>query len=184
MKIRSCNRWGGLAAALLVMAALVAGAVLPNRAVAADPVEKSSNDPIHITADHLAIDNASHTAVFSDHVTAVQGDTTIKADSLTIFYKGGSGAATPGANDIERLEARGNVHIFFDNRLAVSNQAVYIIGERKLILEGPGSKIVSGQDEIVGTKIVFDRNTGHMVLEGDDRNQVEAVIHSDQRGLN
>ena len=183
MKIRSCSQYVIIAATLLV---LVSGPFGPGRSGAAEP-EKSDKteqaEPIRITADRLTTDNQKHSAVFEGHVTAVQGDARITTDRLTIFYKSKSGEASAGANDIERLEAQGNVRIFFDNRLAVSNQAVYIMNERKLILEGPESKVVSGQDEIVGSRIVFDRNTGHMTLESDGGKQVEAVIHSDQRGL-
>ncbi len=152
--------------------------------LAAETGEKSPPDPIEITADKLVTDNQKRSARFSGNVTAVQGDTRLTADQLTIFYKSNTAEGSAGTNDIERLEARGHVRIMFDNRLAVSNQAVYIIGERKLILEGPESKVVSGQDEITGTKITFYRNDGRMALEGDDQNRVKAVIHSDQRGLN
>ena len=149
----------------------------------AAPEGQAQSAPIEITADKLVTDNQKRSAVFSGNVTAVQNDTKLTADQLTIFYKSSSGGGA-GANDIERLEARGQVRIRFDNKLAVSNQAVYIIEERKLVLEGPGSKVVSDQDEITGTRITFYRNDGRMMLEGDDQNRVKAVIHSDQRGLN
>jgi len=151
---------------------------------AAETGEKAQPDPIEITADKLVTDNQKRSALFSGNVTAVQGDTRLTADELTIFYKSKSAQGSAGSNDIERLEARGHVRIMFDNKLAVSNQAVYIIEERKLVLEGPGSKVVSDQDEVTGTKITFYRNEGRMALEGDDQNRVKVVIHSDQRGLN
>jgi len=151
---------------------------------AAETVEKTPSDPIEITADKLVTDNQNRSALFSGNVTAVQGNTKLTADELTILYKSKSSGESTGTNDIERLEAHGHVRIEFDNKLAVSNQAVYIIEERKLVLEGPGSKVISDQDEITGTKITFYRNDGRMMLEGDGQNRVKAVIHSDQRGLN
>jgi lipopolysaccharide export system protein LptA len=172
----------------MILMALAAGLLCnPLRTMpawAAEAVEKTSTDPIEITADNLVTDNQKRSAIFSGNVTAVQAGTKMSADQLTIIYKSKSGPEATGTNDIERLEARGNVRIEFDNKLAVSNQAVYIIEERKLVLEGPGSKVVSGQDEITGTKITFYRNDGRMALEGDEGNRVKAVIHSDQRGLN
>ncbi len=185
MKTRSCNRYGTL---VVVFLALAAGLLCdPIRMVpvsAADTGEKAQPDPIEITADKLVTDNQKRTARFSGNVTAVQGDTKLTADQLTIFYKSNSAGGAAGTNDIERLEAHGHVRIKFDNKLAVSNQAVYTIEERKLVLEGPGSKVISDQNEITGTKITFYRNDGRMALEGDDQNRVKAVIHPDQRGLN
>ncbi len=186
MKTPSYSRRGIL---ISLISALIAGALLfcpdnQNRLLAADKTEKAQPVPIQITADELVTNNKTHAATFKGSVTAVQDDTKLTANQLTIFYKSKSGEASGGTNDIERLEAEGDVRIVFDNKLAVSNHAVYIIDKRKLILEGPGSKVISGQDEITGTKITFYRNDGRMVLESDSKTRVKAVIHSDQRGLN
>jgi lipopolysaccharide export system protein LptA len=182
MKIRSCSRCSLLLA--LITTWLIAGPVLRPRLYAAEPGPNAQAEPIRITSDKLVTDNQKRTAVFIGHVTAVQGDTKLTADQLTIFYKSLSGEPSNSASDIERLEAQGQVRIAFDNKLAVSNQAVYIIEERKLTLEGPQSKVVSGQDEVTGTRITFFRNDGRMIIESNHDNQVKAVIHSDQRGLN
>jgi lipopolysaccharide export system protein LptA len=189
MKIRSCSRC--VPSLMVIAALLIAGPVLRARLYAAEPDPKAQSEPIRITSDKLVTDNQKRTAVFSGHVTAVQGDTKLTADRLTIFYKSLNGEPSNGASDIEHLEAQGQVRIAFDNKLAVSNQAVYIIEERKLTLEGPQSKVVSGQDEVSGSRITFFRNEGRMIIESDHGkqenshdNQVKAVIHSDQRGLN
>ncbi len=181
MKIRSCSLFGALAVALFAMAANHMS--IPIRPVPAWAAE-TPQAPIEITADKLVTDNQKRTAIFSGHVTAVQAGTKLTADKLTIIYKAGSGSQATGTSDIERLEAQGHVRIEFDNKLAVSNQAVYIIDERKLVLEGPDSKVISDKDQVTGTKITFYRNDGRMALEGDENNRVKAVIHSDQRGLN
>jgi len=169
----------------LLIFAIIAGPAVMGPGYAEETAKPVKGDPIRITADKLVTDNAKRSAQFSGNVKAVQGDTVITADRLTIFYKsgGGSSSATSGSN-IERLEAEGQVRIEFDNKVAVSNQAVYIIAERKLVLSGPGSKVVSGQDEISGSKITFFRDDGRVALEGDDKNRVNAIIHSDHRGLN
>jgi lipopolysaccharide export system protein LptA len=153
-------------------------------ASAAEPQQQASPTPIEITADTMVTNSQAHSAVFSGNVTATQGESRLTADQLTIIYKSGSNAESAGTNDIERLEAHGHVRIMFDNKLAVSNQAVYIMKERKLVLEGPDSKVISGKDEIAGSKITFYREDGRMTLESDDHSRVKAVIHSDQRGLN
>ena len=151
---------------------------------------EQSTEPIRITADKLVTNNRTNSAQFTGTVKAVQGDSILMADHLTLFYesKTGNDTAAPGAADastgIKRIEARGHVRIEFDNRVAVGEQAVYITDERKLVLKGPGAKVVSGKDEVVGSKITFYRDDGRVSMEGDGKNRVKAIIHSDQRGLN
>jgi lipopolysaccharide export system protein LptA len=187
MKIRHYShlhayRITGISLAILVF---IAGftAALPKFATGAE--DQGKGDPIRITSDKLLTDNAKRSARFSGNVKAIQGDTVITADHLTIFFKsGGSTSSNISNNNIDRLKAEGQVRIEFDNKVAVSNQAVYIVAERKLILSGPGSKVISGQDEISGSKITFFRDDGRVALEGDGQNRVNAIIHSDHQGLN
>jgi lipopolysaccharide export system protein LptA len=176
---------GSLFAVFLTLAVgTFCGAISVVPVSAAEPQQQTSPTPIEITADTMVTNSQAHSAVFSGNVIATQGDSRLTADQLTIVYKSDSKAESAGANDIERLEAHGHVRIMFDNKLAVSSQAVYTMKEHKLVLEGPDSKVFSGKDEIVGSKITFYRDDGRMTLESDDRNRVKAVIHSEQRGLN
>jgi lipopolysaccharide export system protein LptA len=151
---------------------------------------KQKADPIRITADKLVTDGRTNSAQFTGSVRAVQGETILTADCLTLIFdsKGdesdSSMSAADGSADIKRIEARGNVRIEFDNRVAVGEQAVYITDERKLVVKGPGAKVISGKDEVVGSTITFYRNDGRVSMEGDGNNRVNAIIHSDQRGLN
>jgi lipopolysaccharide export system protein LptA len=187
MKIRHYRdlRVYKLAGIGLAIVALIAGLTTAVPGFAAEAENPGKGDPIRITSDKLVTDNAKRSALFSGHVKAVQGDTVITADQLTIFFKSGGGASKKISNsNIERLLAEGQVRIEFDNKVAVSNQAVYIIAERKLILSGPGSKVISGQDEISGSKITFFRDDGRVMLESDGQNRVNAIIHSDHQGLN
>ena len=153
--------------------------------IAAEETGEPAAIPIQITADNsLTIKNKNRSATFVGNVVAEQQGTKMTSDQLTIIYKSNSDGSTNTANNIERLDAVGHVRIVFDNKLAVSDHAVYIIENRKIILEGPNSRVVSGDDEISGTKITINRNDGQMMLEGNKKKRVKAVLHSDQRGLN
>lgn len=150
---------------------------------------KQKQDPIRITADKLVTDGHTNSAQFTGSVRAVQGQSILTAESLTLIFDSKDDESdTPmpaeDSTDIKRIEARGNVRIEFDNRVAVGEQAVYITDERKLVLKGPGAKVVSGKDEVVGSTITFYRDDGRISMEGDGKNRVKAIIHSDQRGLN
>ena len=185
MKIQSCNPMVHLIAVFLALVAVMLCETLYAAPVSAvEPEQQASPTPIEITSDSMVTNSQKHAAIFIGNVTATQGKSRLTADQLTIFYKSGSNAESAGTNDIERMEAQGHVRIMFDNKLAVSNQAVYTVKERKLVLEGPDSKVISGRDEIAGSKITFYRDDGRMTLESDDRSRVKAVIHSQQRGLN
>lgn len=147
--------------------------------------KKQTREPIRITADKLVTDNQKRSAQFSGNVKAVQDDTVITADRLTLFYHSqGDQSPSESITQIERIKASGHVRIEFDNRVAVGNQADYSVIERKLVLSGPESKIISGMDIISGSKITFYRDKGQVALEGDEKNRVKAIIHSNQRGLN
>ncbi len=153
------------------------------------PAVAQAGGPIHITADRLVTDSRTNSAQFSGSVRAVQGQSKMTADRLTlIFDSKGDGDSTSesaeGATGIKRIEAQGNVRIEFDNRVAVGEHAVYITDERKLVLNGPGAKVISGKDEVVGSKITFFRDDGRLSMEGDGQNRVKAILHSGQRGLN
>jgi lipopolysaccharide export system protein LptA len=187
MKNRQFNRFHSSLALLIFglfivcSAGIVSGADPP----AAEPPE----EPIRITANKLVTDSRSNTAQFTGSVRAVQGQSILTADHLTLIFDSkrdhaADDAMTGDTTGIKRIEARGNVRIEFDNRVAVGEQAVYITDERKLVLEGPGAKVVSGKDEVVGSKITFYRDDGRVSMEGDGQNRVKAIIHSGQRGLN
>jgi lipopolysaccharide export system protein LptA len=152
-------------------------------AVAVEDNASPTAKEITIRADRLVTDIKDRKAEFSGGVVANQGSNTISADRLIVFYSADGGADKP-QESIQRIEAYGNVRIVFDNRNAVSEKAIYSPGERKLILSGPGTKIISGQDEIVGQEIVFDRERQTVNIESHGKGQVNAVIRSNQRGLN
>lgn len=174
-----------IAATLLAVLAILMALGSPSPILASEPDSKEPSKPIRITADKLVTDTQAQTAQFIGNVHAVQGDTQIKADRLIVHYQSDADAkASKDSGAIKRITAHGHVTITFDNRLAVSEQAVYITTERKLILKGPGSKVMSGQDEIVGSKITYSRDSGRITIEGDDQNQVEALFHTDQKDLN
>ena len=76
-----------------------------------------------------------------------------------------------------------NVKINFDNRVAVTSQAVYNTETRVLVLSGDNSRIISGKDSISGEKITLYRTTGGITVESSKDKRVEAVLYSGEKGL-
>ena len=147
---------------------------------------RSETRKIHITADKLISDNEVDYAEFIGNVRATQEDTVITADRLKIFVKKNpenTGAPGIGTESINKIIASGNVKINFDNRLAVTRQAVYNTETGVLVLSGENSKIVSGGDSISGEKITLYRTTGRITVESSEEKRVEAVFYPGEKGL-
>jgi len=145
---------------------------------------KPETAPIEITADRLISDTQNSQARFEGNVKAVQGDTTIEADRLQIHYKSdGAPQGSAGADALSKITASGNVRIKFDNRLAVTDEAVYITDQRILTLTGSPARVTSGEDRVSGTVIKFYRDSGRIEVQGGGGKQVEAIFHSGEKGI-
>jgi len=145
----------------------------------------SENRKIHITADKLISDNEVDYAEFIGNVRATQEDTVITADRLKIFVKKNPDNKSPGVGteSINKIIASGNVKINFDNRVAVTPQAVYNTKTGVLVLSGDNSRIISGKNSISGEKITLYRTTGRITVESGEEKRVEAVFYSGEKGL-
>jgi lipopolysaccharide export system protein LptA len=151
-----------------------------------DTHNRTKNKKIHITADKLISDNKANHAEFIGNVRATQEETVITADRLKIFFKRNPGNKdTPSVTreSIKKIVANGNVKINFDNRVAVTQQAVYNIETEVLVLSGDNSRIISGNDSISGEKITLYRTEGRINVESGSEKQVEAVFYSGEKGL-
>ena len=171
---------------------LVSGHVAPSSGYAdekpghTDTGHLATDQKIHITADKLISDNHADYAEFIGNVKATQENTVIRSDRLKIFFKTNAGHKdTPaiGEESITKIVADGNVKINFDNRVAVTRQAVYNTQTGVLVLAGNNSRIVSGDNSISGEKITIYRDTGRINVESGGEKRVEAVFYSGKKGL-
>jgi len=140
--------------------------------------------PIHIKANQLITNTQQNTAEFSGNVQAIQGDTVISADMLTVHYRSGAQTdAAAGMDAIVRIVAEGKVQIVSDQQTAYTQHAEYIAEKRVIVLTGPGSKIVSGKNTISGQKITLHRDDGRVQVVGSTDAPVEALFYSNETGL-
>ena len=147
-------------------------------------IDTEKNDVIHVTSDKLISYNKAGYAEFIGNVKATQKNTVITADSLKVIFKkniADKGPLAVNEGTIHEIIAKGNVKIKIDNRVAVTQQAVYNTATMVLVLTGEGSKITSGKDSISGEKITFYRADGRVNVESGNKNRVEAVFYSGQR---
>ena len=149
--------------------------------------KNKKNEKIHITADKLISDHEAKYTEFIGNVRATQRDTVIIADKLKIFFKkdmDNKKNSLAGDESIKKIVANGNVQIKFDNRVAVTQQAVYITETRVLVLSGADSKVISGNNSISGEKITVYRTDGRIQVESGKGERVEAVLYTGEKGIN
>ena len=143
-------------------------------------------NPIHISAEQLVTDTRNKTAEFTGHVSATQDHTTITCDRLTVYYRNtpkSEPESTPGINAIVRIVAQGMVKMVLDDQVAYTEHAEYIADQKIVVLTGPNSKIVQGNNSISGQKITLYRDDGRIHVAGTQKEPVEAFFYSEENGL-
>ena len=148
-------------------------------------LSKNSDAPIDIESDLLTVYDTKKIAIFKGNVKAVQGTTTLRAAQLDVHYIGGAerltgsgavqdqdNAAVPVAqqnatqtgadprSSINRLEARGDVHITSeDDQTTSSDWAVYDVPSQ-LVTVGGNVVLSQGQNVLKGNRLIIDLKTG------------------------
>lgn len=147
--------------------------------------ENSAGSPIHITSDSVRSDQKARWVEFIGNVRAVQEGGIITSDSMKIFYRaGGDQSEKVATQAVEKMVAEGNVKIVFDNKTktAMAEQAVYTAGDKVLVLTGGNPTVESGRDVIRGKKITLFQAENRTLVEGDQKEQVEATFYSQGDG--
>jgi lipopolysaccharide export system protein LptA len=129
---------------------------------AADPA--GGDEPIEITSDRLVLEQEQQIAKFFGNVDAVQGDTTLRADELRVFYTSDEERqATGSQQSVKRLEADGNVIITQPGETAEGRSGIYDVVGGKMVLVGD-VVLTRGQSVVKGDRLDVDRNTGVSVV--------------------
>jgi lipopolysaccharide export system protein LptA len=142
---------------------------------------QDKDQPIQIEAKTLEVRDKIKQATFSGDVQVVQGDTTMKCQTLVVFYgadtaggaSAGANAPTPAkptllvpqnAQNIRRIEAHGSVTVFTKDQNASGDLGVYDLKSKTVTLTG--NVVVSqGQNVIHGERVVVDTVTGNARIE-------------------
>ena len=191
-KQKFCGALAGFAVTTLLAATPVA-AQPSSGSAAPGPFQGMMNDqkkdqPVQIEAATLEVRDKNKTATFSGNVQVVQGDTTMKCQSLVVFYGqeigiagNGKPAATPvtttkstpgmpqGAQNIRRIEAHGGVTVITKDQNVKGDTGIYDLETKTITLSG--NVVVSqGQNVIHGEKVVVDTVTGSAKVESGSSN--------------
>ncbi|MBI4799787.1 MAG: hypothetical protein HY794_13895 [Desulfarculus sp.] len=167
-----------------------------------------SDQPIHVVADRLEVDNKAQVANFIGSVKAVQGDVTMNSDSLEVYYdrdaqeQAAQPAAKPaaaqapapgqpaesgeqglmdGGGKVRKVVAIGHVKIVQQDRIAVGQRATYWAGGRKILLEGQ-STVWRGKNQVSGEQITVFLDEDRSIVHGTPGKRVAVTIVPEQGG--
>ena len=172
------------------MGGLLLGSAAGARAQA---IDMSKGGPVEVTASEgMEWRQNEQMVIARGSARAVRGDVTVTADRLIARYRkkasagvpaasapgtpaapapaapatpaGIGGPADTGANEIYRLEAEGNVHIFTATDLAVADRAVYDIDQSVLLLTGSAMKITTPQQVLTARDAMEYWSAKHMAV--------------------
>jgi lipopolysaccharide export system protein LptA len=148
----------------------------------------SSDQPIHVVADSLEVDNKAQVATFIGKVKAVQGDVKITCDRLSVYYdqagqqgkdkKGMTEGVMDGGGKVRKVVAHGHVKVVQKDRIAVGRKATYWAGGRKMLLEGKAT-VWRGKNQISGEKITVFLDQDRAVVHGKPGKRVSVTIVPD-----
>ena len=171
-----------------LLAAIAAAGCGP---AAAQGIDLTQGGPITITArDGLEWLRAQHEVIAHGDARASRQDTTVTADRLMAWYRKKAGAATPqpaakppgappgtealpgtgdtSGNEIYRLEAEGNVHIFTPTQRARCDRAVYDLDQAVLVMTGHDLRLTTPNDVLTARDDLEYWSAKHMAVARGD----------------
>jgi len=180
-----------LAAAALAFALVASSGARAQSAVSGVPnamqgFSQNRDQPIQIEAASLEMRDKKKEATFSGNVKVVQGDTTMTAKSLVVFYDSGP-AATPapanakaaktapmqaaspgpgGSSSIRKLEAKGSVVVTQKDQVVTGESAIFDTRANLITMAG-GVVLTQCKNVLRGDRLLVDMTTGVSRVESD-----------------
>lgn len=136
-----------------------------------------SKEPIKIDADRLDVFDRDKRAVFQGNVVAVQGETTIRCTTMTVFYEQSAtgraqGAAAPAApaggggdSAIRQVDCVGPVTVVSKDQVATGDNAVFDRVANIVTLSG-NAALSQGPNVTRGERVIYNLDTGIANVEG------------------
>lgn len=183
------------AISLIILSAVLSlggkGYAAPSGAPAQSGFGTSSKEPIQIEADSLEVFDTEQRAVYTGNVIVKQGETTMKAQKIIVFYDrrgaaplGGkkpvAPADTSNANtNLSKVEAEGGVAIFSRDQVATGDRGVY---DRKTdIVTLTGNVTLSkGKNVTRGQRLVYNVGTGLATMAAGSGGRVSSSFVPDE----
>ena len=120
--------------------------------------------PVEIIADSMEWNKQLGQAIAVGNAKAIQGQTTIKANKIIAILN------EDNSQQINKLEASGNVVFSKDKQLATGDNAIYYLTEDKVMITG-NVELRRDGNIIKGEKLIIDFLTGLSKMESPGTNQ-------------
>ncbi|MCJ2026867.1 LptA/OstA family protein [Methylobacterium sp. J-067] len=141
-------------------------------------------EPIKIDADRLDVFDKENKAIFAGNVVAVQGESTIRCTTMTVYYKRGKDKAeggdesapkNPAENGIKKVECAGPVTVTQKDQVATGDNAVFDQDAKRIVLTG---NVVLSQCQNVtrGQRLVYDMASGRANMDPVAGGRVSAMF--------
>lgn len=119
----------------------------------------NSNAPVDVTADRIEVQDRADRALFAGNVHVKQGELSLDTERLTVAYSNANGV------QIQRLDAAGGVVVRSPSETAKGDFGIYDL-ERKLITLIGAVQLNRGDNQVTGSRLVIDLDTGRAVIDG------------------
>ena len=126
---------------------------------------QDASKPVEITADSLAVDQATGVATFTGHVVIGQGALRLSAGKVVVHYG--------QAQEISALEASGGVTLASATEAAEAQNARYDLTRREVVMTG-NVLVTQGRSAISGETLTLDLDSGSGTMTGRVRSILNA----------
>jgi lipopolysaccharide export system protein LptA len=167
----------------------------PAHRAMAQGIDLTQGGPIQITSqDGIEWRQNEQIVIAKGDAKAVRGNVTVTADRLLAWYRHkGDAAATPAStttngltgetdtegNEVYRMRAEGNVHIYTQTDQAWGDQATYDLDQAVMVMTGNGLKLTTPDDTLTARDTLEYWSQRHMAVARGDA----VVVTNDARRI-
>jgi lipopolysaccharide export system protein LptA len=155
-------------AGIILAITVLAGTAASGQVKQVQPVSSlkghNSNAPVDVTADRIEVQDRSDRAIFAGNVHVVQAEMTLDTPRLTVAYSGGQTTSNNNVQ-IHRLDAAGGVVVKSPTETAKGDFGIYDL-DRKLITLIGNVQLNREQNQVNGSRLVIDLDSGRAVVDG------------------
>ena len=151
---------------IILASALLGGSALASAALAQQKLDSvsalkghNSDAPVDVTADRIEVLDRADRAMFAGNVHVKQAELSLDTERLTVAYSSDNGV------QIRRLDASGGVVVRSPSETAKGDFGIYDL-DRKLITLIGSVQLNRGANQVNGSRLVIDLDSGRAVIDG------------------
>lgn len=124
----------------------------------------SSDQPIEIESKQMDVDEANGQATFTGNVKVVQGQTTLAASKMIVYFAQGA-SLTSGASEFDKIDLFGGVNMQSKEQSATADRGTINMKTQMIVLSGKEVVLTEGDSVFLGCKLTVNMTDGDARLE-------------------